>query len=153
MPEPRSWLLWSSKPGVACFDGPAIRADESVRVLDAAQVAAELAELRRRLENASAVIAAYQKATGTDYAGSLRLHQRQPDLIKAGRAYREQWGIQEALDAHAELDRLRRIEAAARELADALDDEDGVRGKRCHCGDEHCVAANQLRDALEEQHG
>lgn len=40
------------------------------------------------------------------------------------------------------------VVVAARELLEVLEDEDGVRGKPCHCGDEHCVAANKLREAL-----
>jgi hypothetical protein len=101
-----------------------------------------------------------------------------PEGAFAGFCHREGWkGIErdvvEAAPVEAELERLREeiasdegsfrealtalktvadqrdaIKTAARELLEALEDEDGVRGRSCLCGDEHCVAANRLREAL-----
>lgn len=129
MPEPRSWLLWSSKPGVACFDGPAIRADESVRVLDAAQVAARIANAEANQDLLSALL----EVTRAERDEARQLAEDEFEI----RCAEERTTAALAV----ELERLRRIEAAAREALRVLD---------CDFYLAHEEVRDELREALEE---
>jgi hypothetical protein len=92
------------------------RADRLEHERDEARV--RESDLREQLANASATIAAYQRATQTDYPGSLREHQKVADLVAAGRAFREQWGLPNDAEVR---------ESEATRLLDQRDDETEAR--------------------------